>query len=205
MLGNQPANSNGTLFPINGSLRDIYQSATGKPSAFVQSTIPEKDEVLGERRGLPFAQDTVRVPTVSIYLIFDGTGGSTYQKAFLPSNLKNVTSYYADRIHITGIVGTHDFLVLNFDDRNGKSLHPKSLMCTYDGCILKDHAECVVIEGNTTARHTVAFQQPKLLNLYRKPVNIDTVTFSLQDLDGNKIAYDKLMLVGYVETQHWQF
>lgn len=203
MLGNQPARSEGSFLPMSGSLSDIWHSTTGKTSYFTQSTVNENDRVLGERRGAPFALDTIRVPTIPLYLVFKDNGGPT--QVLRSCSLENITSFYLDKIHITGIVGNPPVLVVKFNARSAKHLNAKSLVVSYEGCVFQDHQDIVLVEGNTAPVHTVSFQQAKLVNLYRKPVNIEEISISLQNLDGVRVVYDTLVLIGYLETQHWQF
>jgi hypothetical protein len=203
MLGNQPANPNGTFLPASGTISDIWNHTAGKTSYFTQSTVPEKDRVLGERRGAPFAVDTVRVPTIPLYLVFKDTGGSA--QVLRSCSLENITSFYIDKIHITGITGTPPVLVVKFNARSAKHLNAKSLVVSYEACVFQDHQDVVIVEGNSSPVHTVTFQQPKMVNLYRKPVNIEEISVSLQDLNGVTVPYDTLLLTGFLETQHWQF
>lgn len=203
MLGNQPARSDGSFLPMSGSVSDIWHATTGKSSFFTQSTVNENDRVLGERRGAPLAIDTIRVPTIPLYLIFKDSGGST--EILRSCSLENITSFYLDKIHLTGIVGTPSVLLVKFNARSAKHLNAKSLVVSYEGCVFQDHQDVVIIEGNTTPIHTVSFQQAKLVNLYRKPVNIEEISVSLVTLDGAKVSYDTMILTGYLETQHWQF
>ncbi len=203
MLGNTPARADGSFIPISGTVSDIWHSTTGKTSFFTQSTIPEKDRVLGERRGAPLAVDTTRVPTIPLYLVFKDTGGSA--QVLRSCSLENITSFYIDKIHMTGLVGTPPVIAVKFNARSAKHLNAKSLVVSYEGCVFQDHQDVVLIEGNTTPVHTVSFQQPKLVNLYRKPVNIEEISISVQNLDGVRVPYDTLVIMGYLETQHWQF
>lgn len=203
MLGNQPARSDGSFLPMSGAVSDIWHSTAGKSSYFTQSTVNENDRVLGERRGAPLALDTIRVPTIPLYLIFKDRGGSA--EVLRSCSLENITSFYLDKIHLTGIVGTPSVLLVKFNARSAKHLNAKSLVVSYEECVFQDHQDVVIIEGNTTPIHTVSFQQAKLVNLYRKPVNIEEISVSLVTLDGDKVSYGTMILTGYLETQHWQF
>ncbi len=161
------------------------------------------DSKLGPQNGQPYAPgwQEIRNPVFALTVRFKASGSTTRIEHEVPE-LTGVTHLYLVKANISGIVGAHDNLMLDFNSLSGG----RTEVGTNARLIgFPPKPNILVTECNGAANVVVnSGGPPVLLSVYKQPRTINHIGLSITDSDGVPVAYRECVLWFQIDTLQWQ-
>lgn len=158
----------------------------------------EKRWGVGRSEHHPDVIDHERIPLMKLFLRFNAGGTSSIQQVAVNPSIDNYTTIFISKIKITGIVGVHDILALNFADSTAGG---HMGLFTKHNLSLNDSVHVIDYTGATTIQ---TFDSPQLLSHLKSARSLTTITLSIRNQDGDAVVYDDAYIWYFVETMNWQ-
>lgn len=167
------------------------------------------DERFGPREGLPMVfHDYDKKPFLTLCCHFKNSGSNQENVIQLVKNIENVTKIWLQKLHITGIVGNYNEIVVSFES-NSTGSHSSTLSTDTNRILgIERRNNSIVIKGNATPTTNYVFYEPYehlLIGNYKQPKFLDKVAIRLYDLETNTpIAYNTATLWFETSIEFWQ-
>jgi hypothetical protein len=161
------------------------------------------DDHLGTRLNQPRAVKSIRLPTLEMTCRFVSNGaGRVVRHDIHP--IKNITTIYFTKAHISGMAAPQDNLHLKFfGSHDREALTPHSSL--HIG-LPQTKNEGVIVEGDPVETDLIlnACAPPILYAQHRQPRELSSISLDVRNLDGDVVLYDELVAWFTVEVEFWQ-
>lgn len=162
------------------------------------------DAIMGPVRGQPIAPhlNELRNPEIGMTVRFNAAGSTYKIEHTLNDSITNVTRLFLVKANISGIVGVHNNLILDFNCTSGGNTEIGT------GNVLVGFPQkpnTLVVECNGAANVVVNNAgPPQLLSVFKQPRTFNHVGLSITNSDGLPVAYTECIVWFQLDTLRWQ-
>jgi hypothetical protein len=162
------------------------------------------DSVMGYIKGQPIAPglSEVRSPEIGMTVRFKADGSTYKLEHTLQDSLHNITKVFLVKANISGIVGSHDNLILDFNCSSGGNTE----IGTGNFLVgFPQKPNTLVVECNGAANVVVNNAgPPQLLSVFKQPRTFNHIGLNITNSDGTPVAYRECVVWLQMETMRWQ-
>ncbi len=180
--------------------REEYANGSGH---FYKRTTDSVDETFGFRKSTPMMVEVPDLrPILNLNCRYHPAGGSGWQTVIFPRPIKNIMKVWLNWISITGIVGIHDNLCIEFEDSVHQTFNIGSSTVNAGFGVQTGNMIPIPCLGATDLTYRDGYQ--RLLGSFRQIKNLESLGIKLTDAAGASVAYDECILSLSLDVETYQ-